>query len=233
MRLIIPGSPIAKARPKFAICNGHARAYDSQSKLVVNAKKDLSFRISEHLVVNDHQRASLKASFSDQKKVALTFLVEIAQSDSMPVKTKKLWAPEFGEWHAKKDLDNYIKYILDVGNGILWHDDSQIVELHAYQKYSENPCTIIEITDIKKTMNFDADKLCRIFSPAALEKLESDLACVTATLETFRLCQREDRNTHLEAAAASLKAFSSTYCDSLKKLTAKNDKCTAMIRGFK
>jgi hypothetical protein len=71
-------------------------------------------------------------------------------------------------------------------------------------------------------MNMDADKLARIFSPAALEKLESDLACVVTSLETFRLCQREDRTVYLEAAADSLKAFASTYCDSLKKLITKD-----------
>lgn len=35
---------------------------------------------------------------------------------------------------AKKgDLDNYTKVTLDALNGIVWSDDSQIVELHAYR----------------------------------------------------------------------------------------------------
>lgn len=31
------------------------------------------------------------------------------------------------------DIDNLVKAIFDAGNGILWTDDSQIVELHAYK----------------------------------------------------------------------------------------------------
>ncbi len=33
------------------------------------------------------------------------------------------------------DLDNLLKGFLDAGNGILWHDDAQIVELRANKVY--------------------------------------------------------------------------------------------------
>lgn len=45
---------------------------------------------------------------------------------------------------VKPDLDNYIKSTLDALNGILWIDDSHIVDLHAHKRYSDRPR--IEIT---------------------------------------------------------------------------------------
>lgn len=36
---------------------------------------------------------------------------------------------------GKPDLDNYIKAVMDAGNGILWADDSQVCELHSIKAY--------------------------------------------------------------------------------------------------
>lgn len=224
MRIIIPGIPIAKARPKFCVRGQHAMAYDPQCEIVKAAKKDLLFRCDEYFRVNGHLISSFKASFSDQKKVFLAFHVPVASSDSKAQRNEKLWSPEFGQWHSKKDLDNYIKWILDIGNGILWNDDSQIVELHAFQEYSEKPCTILTVEDIKMIMNDDTEKMMRIFSPAALDELESKVACLLSELQGVRLCNRENRTQSLESAAMALKAFAMTYCDSLKKLIAKDNK---------
>jgi Holliday junction resolvase RusA-like endonuclease len=39
----------------------------------------------------------------------------------------------------KADVDNLAKTILDAGNGIVWADDSQILELHAQISYRSPP----------------------------------------------------------------------------------------------
>ena len=39
---------------------------------------------------------------------------------------------------TKPDIDNLIKAILDAGNGVLWHDDNQVVSVNAAKRYSEN-----------------------------------------------------------------------------------------------
>jgi len=38
---------------------------------------------------------------------------------------------------VRPDLDNYLKGLLDALNGLLWHDDAQIVEMHALKLYDE------------------------------------------------------------------------------------------------
>lgn len=45
------------------------------------------------------------------------------------------------DWPTRPDLDNEIKWVLDALEGIAYHNDSQIVELHATKQYdSLNEC---------------------------------------------------------------------------------------------
>ena len=49
---------------------------------------------------------------------------------------------------TKADADNYAKGILDSLNGLFWHDDGQIVDLHIGKYYSDNPRIEMEIKEI-------------------------------------------------------------------------------------
>lgn len=40
---------------------------------------------------------------------------------------------------TRPDLDNYLKAILDAGNGIIWADDSVIIGISAWKHYSYEP----------------------------------------------------------------------------------------------
>ena len=48
-------------------------------------------------------------------------------------KTVKRLLPE-----TRPDLDNYVKTLKDACNGVLWRDDAQIVDLHAYKRYGDS-----------------------------------------------------------------------------------------------
>ena len=49
----------------------------------------------------------------------------------------------------KPDLDNYIKAVLDSSNGILFKDDGQIADMHAYKRYSYEPRIEMKIKEIE------------------------------------------------------------------------------------
>jgi Holliday junction resolvase RusA-like endonuclease len=46
---------------------------------------------------------------------------------------------------CKPDLDNLVKALLDACNGILYHDDSQVIEINATKEYDINPHIEIEV----------------------------------------------------------------------------------------
>ena len=45
----------------------------------------------------------------------------------------------------RMDLDNLVKNFLDAGNGVLWGDDRQVVELYARKTVEGKPCTKVDI----------------------------------------------------------------------------------------
>jgi hypothetical protein len=76
-----------------------------------------------------------------------------------------LWGLE-NDHDVKPDLSNLIKFYEDCANGILFHDDKQIVELKSKKKYSLNPRTVITVMP-KKTIDIHetADQILQSLSP--------------------------------------------------------------------
>ncbi|UXR73317.1 RusA family crossover junction endodeoxyribonuclease [Staphylococcus sp. IVB6238] len=50
---------------------------------------------------------------------------------------------------TKPDLDNLLKTVLDAGNGKIWKDDNQIVEIRTFKKYDYIPRTVLIIEELE------------------------------------------------------------------------------------
>ena len=48
---------------------------------------------------------------------------------------------------TRPDLDNYEKFYLDCGNGILWEDDSQVYFVTKAKKYTNMPKVVIDFSE--------------------------------------------------------------------------------------
>lgn len=114
----IPGDPIPLARPRLSK-NG---IWDSQKHI----KTDIGF----YMNFLHKNKPLLKGPLH----VNLEFFLK------MPKKKKD------SLWHmSRPDLDNMIKFYLDVAIGILYEDDRQISKITAQKIYDENTCTVITI----------------------------------------------------------------------------------------
>ena len=49
---------------------------------------------------------------------------------------------------TRPDIDNYIKFVMDCLNGLVYKDDSQVVDIYSNKLYATNPQTIIIIKEI-------------------------------------------------------------------------------------
>ena len=50
-------------------------------------------------------------------------------------------------YKIKPDIDNLLKFVMDVGNGVLWKDDSQIYKVDMEKIYSVNGYTKITVVE--------------------------------------------------------------------------------------
>ena len=128
---VLYGTPIAKKRPRFARRENFVSTYNDQ-------------QTEEGRLYLD-----LKQAWGEREPLSGPLAVELAFGMPIPTATshKKRMAMIRGEIrHEKKpDIDNLAKFICDVGNGILWRDDSQIDHMVLRRCYSELPFTRIVV----------------------------------------------------------------------------------------
>jgi Holliday junction resolvase RusA-like endonuclease len=133
LKLVVPGIPIAKARPRFFRRGKFVGTYNCQET------EEGKFAV---LCKNQIHQDPLPAGQSIQ--LSCRFFMPIPAGWSQK---KRRELDQFGISHVKKpDLDNMVKFIKDCLNGIAWHDDSQITCLFAEKEYSYNPRTEIIIS---------------------------------------------------------------------------------------
>ena len=135
MKLIIPGKPIAKKRPRFVRKTG--RAYDDQAS-----------ESGRFLLTVREQIKDLKEPLEGPLFVSFFFYFEVPKS--YPKKMHNAVANGDVLYHIKKpDGSNLCKFCEDILNNEVWHDDSQICELFVAKYYSIKARTEIMISELK------------------------------------------------------------------------------------
>jgi len=75
--------------------------------------------------------------------MSITFFMPIPKT--MPKKKRE----ELKYHYKRPDLDNLIKWVLDVAQGVLFEDDSRVCVMHSKKKYDKDPRTEFTIKEIK------------------------------------------------------------------------------------
>ncbi|CAI6221600.1 MULTISPECIES: RusA family crossover junction endodeoxyribonuclease [Bacillus subtilis group] len=139
----IYGEPVAQGRPRATTLNGMTRLYDP--------KKSRDFKQYVKLAASDYRPAKLLEG-------PLELSVKVYKSTLKSFSKKKTAEAEQGLLRPSKkpDVDNYIKGIKDGLNKVIWHDDSQIVDLHVSKFYSQKPRIEIQV----KPLSQEEEQLC-------------------------------------------------------------------------
>jgi Holliday junction resolvase RusA-like endonuclease len=133
LKITIPGKPIAKKRPRFARRGKYVVTYNDQETEEGRAFLLVCKQLDGHRPIENPVH------------IDCHFYMPIPKSTSK-IRRKKMLMAKIK--HTKKpDLDNLIKFIKDVFNGLVWKDDSQVFALIASKKYSEDPRTEIFIIE--------------------------------------------------------------------------------------
>ena len=126
--------PVPQLRPRVS-SRPYVRVYDPPK--VANFKNVL-----RSLAVNQYSRPPMLGPLS----VSLTFYRPVQKSISQSERERRL--SNQSKPVVKPDTDNYIKATLDALNGVLWHDDAQIVKIEAEKKYSDHPKIAVSVKPV-------------------------------------------------------------------------------------
>ena len=119
-------NPVPKGRPRFSKVGGFMRSY--------TPKKTSDY---ETEVRTQAQSVMTREPLETPLAVYLYFRLPIPRSHT---KKRQEACLNGSERPIKKpDIDNLAKSVLDGLNGVVWHDDSQIVSLHLTKVYARNP----------------------------------------------------------------------------------------------
>jgi Holliday junction resolvase RusA-like endonuclease len=224
MKFIIPGTPIAKERPRH-LCTRERRPYvfDPQKPEMKRISDIIAHQFSL-MLENEYGEIDLNPPETVCNKsidVSLVFIFTPPQSLNSGARNALLWG--MGQYNQKPDLDNLEKFYLDCATQArIWHDDAQVACLNSKKIYGEFART--EMTVMAKR-DFDIGKIdmkaLSVFSPMELYRLADDAKYIcSVTLED--MIDVSD----LHHSAAALIVFANKYADKLmkvKKIAAKRD----------
>ena len=124
LKIIIPGTPISKHRPRFARRGKFATTYSDQ----VTEEGKTFLHIKEQ--VNGHK------PFKGAVSVQSVFYMPRPKAHFGTGRNEGKLKPSAPQYHTNKpDVDNFLKFYFDIMNDLVWHDDSQVVSEYSEKKY--------------------------------------------------------------------------------------------------
>ncbi len=131
----VPGDPVAKGRPRFARVGKGVRA--------ITPAKTRAYEDIVAITATQAMKSKRLEPFAGPLSVAIAVSVPAPASWS---KKRKAAAYEHDYLPTRRpDLDNYVKAILDGCEGIVWHDDAQVVGVYATKRYGLAPCVRVTV----------------------------------------------------------------------------------------
>ena len=212
LKVLVQGIPIAKIRSRTFTRGGVVRSFDPQHAEKLNVKKIMLSQIITSLDINDKQKLC----------VEIRFFMPYPKLSTPQLNLLK-WDPD----SPHKDLDNLVKFYLDCGNGILWHDDRQIISLTTTKEYSENPHTEIFIQmKNSEVLKQQEKQILSIYEPEQLRSLVDELEGIYSDLLIWDM-HPDDRSLPEGQSILSRIAYRlSKFADAHEaKLRAINKKC--------
>jgi len=138
MIIVVKGKPIAKARPRFCRVGKGVRTYDCQTTESGEFKLQVMDQYRDHDLLTGP--IDLDVCFYLPRPKG-------HYGTGRNAGTVKASAPQFPA--VKPDADNYLKFVKDCLNGLVWKDDGQVVKVTAEKRYTtRTPRTVIHIKEL-------------------------------------------------------------------------------------
>ena len=133
------GEPRGKGRPRFSRQGPYVRAYTPE--LTVSY---------ENLIKMEYRRQCGDIFFEPKTPVSVVLTAYYAIPQSASKKKRKAMLDHILRPVKKVDVDNLVKCYMDAANGVIFHDDVQVVDLQVRKFYDERPRVVITVEDVSQ-----------------------------------------------------------------------------------
>ena len=217
IKIVIPGTPVAKSRHRCGCMGNKPFAYDP--KEVRNFMDSVAMQMKSQ--VNSEKRIRIAAA--TYLSITYTFLFPVPESENLATQNAKLWG--LIPHSTKPDFDNLEKLYTDCATGILWSDDKIINQCLTKKRYDETPRVEMEIVVEKEFELTDKQrKALTLFSPSRLIEFLHDTSRfkewpydkIKAVVEEN---MGENKELFISSLATMLIEFSEKYSKEIAKLS--------------
>lgn len=133
VRIVVPGAPKGKARPRATVIHGHARVYTPKA----TASEEGAIR----LFASQQMQGASPWEGPIDLRIAAYMPIPASWSNG-----KKCMAVAGGIMPTgRPDIDNIQKLVCDGLNNVVFRDDSQVVSFSGWKRYSAEPRIVIEV----------------------------------------------------------------------------------------
>ena len=130
----VPGIPIAKGRPRFAMRKGIPRTYTPKDTAAHERTVASCGRLACRTPLEGALRLEVRSYHPIPKTLTVAAKQAVANGTRRPA--------------TRPDADNVLKLVADALNGICYKDDNQLVEVICRKYYGVVPCTVVTICEI-------------------------------------------------------------------------------------
>ncbi|MGF7050396.1 Holliday junction resolvase RusA-like endonuclease [Paenibacillus sp. DS2015] len=137
IQFTVYGEPVAQGRPRATQQGGFIKMYDPE--------KSRDYKDYVRLAASEHAPAALL-----EGPIGMMVSVYRSMPKYLSKYPEKAAAAERGEIlpTSKPDADNYLKGVKDALKGVIWKDDSQVVDAFVRKRYSAKPRIEVKIKDL-------------------------------------------------------------------------------------
>lgn len=134
--ICVPGLPIAKGRPKFARRGNFVTTYTPEKT------RDYEAIVAAEAVTSMRGEAPLKGPLELTMQIFLPIPTSYSKKKAQACREQSMVPTKTPDW------ENVAKSVCDAFNGIVWDDDSQIVDAHVSKRFADTACVIAIVTPL-------------------------------------------------------------------------------------
>ena len=131
----VEGDPKGKGRPRFSRVGSFTKVYTDKQTLGYEAK------------IAYFAKQAIGSTEPLKTPVSVYLYVRLSIPQSYPKKRREACLNGFELPCKKPDIDNIAKTYLDAMNGVIFVDDTQVIDLHVKKVYAEKAGVDVMVTE--------------------------------------------------------------------------------------